>query len=291
MENSGAYLIVGSDGIIGRALADRLSREGKHVWETTRRPDRVSGRRVWLDMAEDVSVRGFPKSLCAVVICAAVTSLERCRTAPEQSAHTNVCQTVALASRLAEQGLFVVFPSTNLVYDGSKPHVEAEEPVCPRTEYGRQKAEAERQLLKLGEQVAIVRLTKVLSPEMRLVNGWVSSLQRGQAIQPFWDMVMAPVSLSFAVEAIGRVAEARLSGITHVSAENDVTYAEVAQYLARRLNVSPRLVTPIRSSDTDGTFEAIPRHTTLDTGRLRSTLGLVPPDVWTTVDTVFDPSA
>jgi hypothetical protein len=47
---------------------------------------------------------------------------------------------------------------TNLVFDGSVPCRNAHDAACPVTEYGRQKAEAEKQLLALGNMAAVVRV-------------------------------------------------------------------------------------------------------------------------------------
>jgi dTDP-4-dehydrorhamnose reductase len=75
----------------------------------------------------------------------------------------NVTATVELAERLIEAGAFVVFLSTNLVFDGTLPRGLPITRLNPQTAYGQQKAEAEQTLLDMAPDcVAIVRLTKVL---------------------------------------------------------------------------------------------------------------------------------
>ena len=287
MKRRGVSLVIGADGLIGRALTDYLTRAGETVLETTRRLDTISERRVFLDLSEGVSDWRPPCQVSVAYLCAAVTSLERCRREPAQSATVNVQNTVALAKILVASGTFVIFLSTNLVYDGSIPFRKTDDSVCPRTEYGRQKAEAEKQLLALGDLISIVRFTKVLGPNMPLFKGWIEALQSNEIIHPFSDMVLAPVPLSFAVDVLYRVVELRPSGIVHVSSEKDVTYEQVARHIAQRIGASPDLVQPIRSKESGIKLEAIPSHTTLDTTRLRVKLGMEPPDVWSTIDSVF----
>ena len=295
MKRKNTPLVVGADGLIGQALADHLMRAGETVVETTRRLGTISEKSLFLDLVEDVSDWRPPCEVSVAYLCAAVTSLERCRREPLQSARVNVHHTVALAKTLVASGTFVIFPSTNLVYDGSIPFRKAEDAVCPVTEYGRQKVEAERQLLALGETVAtlsrglvsVVRFTKVLGPNMPLFKGWIQALQDGETIYPFSDMVMAPVPLSFAVDVLHRVGEARLPGIVQVSGEKDVTYEQVARHIAQCIGASPDLVQPMRSEEAGLQIESIPSHTTLDTTRLRVELGMEPPDVWATIDSVF----
>jgi len=133
----------------------------------------------------------------------------------------------------------------------------------------------------------VVRLTKVISSDMALLTGWVQALRAGEAIRPFSDMTMAPVPLRFAVQALAGVAERRLPGITQVSAEQDITYEEAARHLAQRLGADPALVEPVRAEECSPHPEALPRHTTLDTSRLRAELGLTPPDAYAALDTVL----
>ena len=287
MKQIGVSLVIGADGLIGRAVSNHLTRAGETVLETTRRLDTTSERRFFLDLTEDVSNWRPPCQVSVAHFCAAVTSLERCRKEPVQSARVNVHNTVALAKTLVASRTFVIFPSTNLVYDGSIPFRKTDDLVCPRTEYGRQKAEAERQLLTLGDLISVVRFTKVLGPNMSLLKGWIQALQNGETIHPFSDMVMAPVPLLFAVDVLRRVAEARLPGIVQVSGERDVTYEQVARHIVQRLGASPDLVLRSTSAEAGLQLEAIPTYTTLDTTRLRTEFGIEPPDVWSTIDSVF----
>lgn len=272
--------------MIGRALATYLAEAGECVLSTTRRRETVSEQRVFLDLAEDLSTWRPPAGIRVAYLCAAVTSLAQCRDEPTQSAQANVRGTVAVAEALLDSGAFVVFLSSNLVYDGSVPLRKAEDPLCPQTEYGRQKAETERQLLARGEAVAVVRLTKILSAGTPLLAGWIRALQEGEPIHPFSDRVLAPVPLSFAVQVLCRVGESRLPGVLQMSAEQDITYEQLGQHLSQRMGASPDLVQPVRSADSGLVREESPRHTSLDTSRLRGELGLDPPLVWDTVDSV-----
>ncbi len=282
MEEPTLALVVGADGQIGGEVVRLLHDSGRRTWATvvTRTPGKNERH---LDLSRDVIDLQSPPASEAF-LCAAVTSMEQCRKDPAGSRRVNVDNTVALADRIGRAGGFVVFPSTSQVFDGRQPLWRADEPSCPVTEYGRQKAEAERLLAALGDRVAIVRLTKVLGPGNPLVMGWVRALWHGETIRPFSNMVMAPVPLSFAAEVLVRVGERRLSGVTQVSADRDVSYAEAAFHVARVLGVSSRLVQPVTVESSGIALEANPRHTTLDTTRLREEVGMVPPDAWAVLE-------
>lgn len=287
MDRDGWVLVVGADGLIGRTLCGYLESVGKRVLRTTRRREQLSSKRVFLDLEDEAVAEWDPRCRITIAyLCGGVTSLGRCRREPERSHRVNVDNTARLARRLAGDGAFVVFLSTNLVYDGSVPLRRADEATCPVTEYGRQKAAVERALLASGAGVSIVRLTKVVSGEIMPFRGWLQALRNREPIYPFADMMMAPLPLAFAIEALHRIADRRLEGIVQVSAERDISFADAARRLASRMSAPLDLVRPVSAAEAGRSFEAIPKHTTLDTCRLRVEAEMTPPEAWCAIDEV-----
>ncbi|MFO0967403.1 MAG: sugar nucleotide-binding protein [Gemmataceae bacterium] len=273
-------LIIGGDSKVGQALHGRYHAEGLPVIATSRRSEQTS--HVSLDLAEDPARWRLPDDVGVVFLCAAVTRLETCRTQPDASAKVNVHAPLHLARTLHARGAFIVFLSTNQVFDGTKPYRRVDEPVCPQSEYGRQKAELERRLLELGAGVAVVRFTKILEPHVPLFEQWKTELRQGHVIEPFSDMVQAPVPLAFAVRSLASVAEERRSGFFHVSGERDMSYAEMGLAAAHAVGAKPSLVRPKRAVDSGIAPENLPKHTTLCTRSL-DRLGLRAPEVERTV--------
>lgn len=262
-----SVLVVGADGMLGRRLVTELERGGRCVWASTRRRTRLGDREIFLDLAEPACGPQLPlDSIGTAVLCAAVTSMERCRLDPAATRRINVANTIALARRLVDAGVFVVFLSSNTVFDGQTAFPKSTDRTNPQTEYGRQKAQAEEQLLRLGDGIAVVRFSKVIPPDMPLIGGWASDLLVGKVIHPFSDSVMAPVSSTFAVELLIRLVTRRLSGIIQASASNDMTYESAARYVAAKLTASVKLIEPI--SHTQMGISIVPKHTTLDASRL-----------------------
>jgi dTDP-4-dehydrorhamnose reductase len=266
-------LVVGGDGTIGSALRERALARGLEVVTTTRRALPVARDRVALDLRAVDALRLEGPAIDVAYLAAGVTSLEACRKAPGESRAINVDGVVALATRLQQAGIFTVFLSTNLVFDGTQPFRRTDEAVCPTTEYGRQKAEAEARLLALAGLAAVVRLTKVLTPSSALLRGWAAALQAGQAIRPFRDVVMAPIALDDVVEVLVEIGRRRLGGIHHLSGDADVSYADAARRFAAAFGAATRLVQPTTAAEARVLLEAVARHTTLDMAGLPERLG------------------
>lgn len=286
-----SLLIVGSSGTIGRSLADFFTRKQGSLWLTTRHSDAVSQQNLWLDLSQPASTWQLPDPpLQVAILCAAVTSQKACQENYSATYAINVTATAELAKRLIDAGVFVIFLSTNLVFDGSIPLVSPDQPVNPQTAYGQQKAEAEQALLALShDSVAIVRLSKVLNSGFPLFQSWIASLNAGQSIHPFADLYFAPISSQFVTHLLFQVSQKRLSGIIQASASRDVSYADVAYYLAQKLKLDADLIQPI-SCRTAGVMHA-PRFSTLKADERLQTLGVYPPDPWQVIDELFTPAS
>jgi dTDP-4-dehydrorhamnose reductase len=280
MAGDARVLVIGADGAIGSAVAARLEAAGTAVARTSRRGHLAD---IPLDLAALPAAWSPPPGISAAILCAAVTSTEACRDRPDEARRVNVEGTLELGRRLADAGARIVFLSTNLVFDGSAPFTPATAARCPRTAYGRMKAEAEERLLALGG-TTVIRLTKVIDRTLPVIDRWRDSLGREEPIRPLTDLVMAPVSLDLATTVIAAAAREPLGPILQVSACADVSYAEVATRLALRWRAAPGLVLPTTAAELGLAIEYLPRHTTLDASAVRDKIGIEPPDPWAAIE-------
>lgn len=279
--------IVGGDGILGRALLERHCEARLPVVATTRRPSGALGDWIWLDLATDLSDWQPPSAIGAAYLLAAITSQAACHADPEGADRVNVENTVLVARRLRAAGAHVVFASTNQVFDGTRPFRRTDEPTAPVTIYGRFKAAAEERLLALAGGVAVIRFGKVIHPANKMLRDWIAALTAGRPIAPFSDAVIAPVPLAMAIDSLRRLGEGRHAGLYQLSASADVSYADIARHLARRLGMDTALVRPTTTAAAGWQGEPFPQHTTLDSTALTNAVGVQPPDPLATVDMTF----
>ncbi len=280
------HLIIGSDGLLGTSIARQLRQTNQPYCTTSRRSD-PSHSGMFLDLSRDIHSFQVPEGIETAYLCAASTSIAWCRFHQYESRLINVTNTVRLAKRLTTAGIRTLFPSTNLVFDGEITQIKPDTPMNPAVEYGRQKAAAEKELLVFGKMAAVIRFSKIMSPADTLITDWIRELKKKETIRPFSDMVLAPVSLEFATAVLLAIADERLSGIWQVSADKDITYEELARYIAEKLGADYGLVQPVSVNHSGMEFERIPKNTTLDTGRIENELGLKPPEIWDTVDSII----
>ena len=282
-------MVVGADGLLGRSLSEQFRNAGHRVFGTTRRSPSVSeGANIFLDLAADPSAWPDLPSVDVAVICAAVASIKSCADDPVESARVNVDATIALAERLADRGSYVLFVSSNQIFDGSIPLIDRAAPYCPVSEYGRQKAAAEAALLAMTANVAVVRLSKVLTPTQPMLLSWCASLRASDTIRPFSDFTLAPVSVEHVISLIAAVVNNRELGVFQLSGGHDVSYVELACTIAMRAGADRRLVRPRPAIAALAGFETMPRFSSMDMSRERRLAGAPAPDSWAVINDVID---
>jgi dTDP-4-dehydrorhamnose reductase len=276
------FLIVGVNSEIGSATANLIRARGGKVLATTRRPV-ASADQVRLDFDAPIERFMIPEGVRCACIFAAVARLAACEADPVGSTRINVTQTIALVDRLAARRVYTLFLSTNQVFSGDRPHVPADAAFSPISEYGRQKAETERMLaarMAGGAPIGVLRLAKVVSPDMALVAAWKRELAAGRSIRAFGDMTMAPTPIDTVATSIVRLMEDRLPVVAQLTGPRDVTYAEVGYLLAAKAGVDPRLVEPVTALESGVPKGSTPPNTTLDSSYLASRYGLTVPDAF-----------
>jgi len=283
-----SHLIIGVDSTIGKKYASLLEKSGQRYYGTTRRQDKTTANIWHLDLEKDNSEWNPPDNTSAVILFASITSLESCRNNRELCWRINYDSIVSLAEKLVDQGLFVIFPSTNLVYDGTIPFRMSTDKPCPKTEYGNLKASVEKKLLSMGKAVSVVRMSKVLYPGFPLFKSWLSELKAGHNIFPFSDMVMSPVPINLVCMIFREIADRRLSGIFQISGSQDLSYADAINYLAKEKGYNTNLIHPQSYNNSGQEFEHIPQNTTLDMSRISNDLDIKTPDVWETLTLMYD---
>lgn len=282
------FLIVGANSEIGSATARFIRSEGGDVRTTTRRVP-ADKNEIRFDLSEPVEDFHIPDGVKSACIFVAVARLAACAADPEGSAWINVHQTVSLVDRLVQRGIYTLFLSTNQVFSGEQPHVKAAAPLSPISEYGRQKARSEQLLharLAAGAPVGVLRLSKVVSPGMKLLSDWKKELSANRPVQAFEDMALAPVPVEMVAQSIAGLMRDRAQVIAQLSGPRDMTYWELGQSVAARMGIDVDLVQRTSAAAAGMPAGSSPRHTTLDSSLIAQRYGLVAPDILDVFETV-----
>jgi dTDP-4-dehydrorhamnose reductase len=275
-----AILVVGCDGLVGAALVARLQARGRRVLATTRRAESAGPARSLLDLGRPDAFE-VPDGVDRACIVAAATNYTRCETDPD-AWRINVEAIPRLAERLLAAGLRVSFVSTNTVFGGERPWPAEDDPHAPGIAYAVQKSAGEAAIAAAADRLGargrlcVVRLTKVLDPSTAPIPDWLAAWSRGEAVEPFADLVFAPMSLAFVADALSMLVERDLCGNLHLSGADNVTYVDFARALARRLGIAPAQVRSTTARERGVRIAFAPTFSALGMARTTALSGVRP---------------
>lgn len=258
-------LITGANGMLGRALAERLA--GGHTLLLWGRDE--------ADLSNEEEVRAAARGIQfdAVVHAAAFTQVDRCETEYELALRGNRDAVRHVAALARDRNAAFVTISTDYVFDGTKgaPYTE-EDPPLPVNAYGRSKLEGERAALASGAAALVVRTSWLFGPGGKnFVDTIAGKLERGEALEVVNDQRGSPTYTRDLAHGISRLLGRGATGIVHATNAGDTTWYDFAVAIAHDLR-SATPVAPV-TSERFRRPAARPAYSVLANGRYENLVG------------------
>lgn len=151
-------LVTGSMGQLGNEMQICAKLHSNHTWYFT--DVLADDPALRLDITDAAAVRDFvaDKQIGVIVNCAAYTNVDKAEEDEATALRINAEAVRNLAEAAASVGARMIHVSTDYVFDGlaCEPYRE-EQPVCPKTAYGRTKLAGETALLEVLPEAVILR--------------------------------------------------------------------------------------------------------------------------------------
>lgn len=211
------------------------------------------GRPLRLDISDQAAVeKTLADKLPEVVIhVASITDLDLCEQNPELAFRVNATATGFLAEACRNVKSFLIYVSTDYVFDGEQGNYREHDQPNPVNVYGKSKLLGEQEVARKGVEFCIAR-TSVLFGWGRKYRPnfatWVyEKLRAGQKINVVTDQYATPTLNSNLARMLLEAAERRVSGIFHLSGSTRINRYEFAVLLARKFGFDEKLLTPVRA--------------------------------------------
>jgi dTDP-4-dehydrorhamnose reductase len=205
-------LIIGSEGLLGRALARRL--EETH-------PETISATRAFLDITDYFGLCSeFERLEPTVVInTAAFSDVDGCELDPIRALQLNKIGAHNLARACKTIGARFIHISTDYVFDGTKttPYVE-EDPTSPVQVYGASKLDGETAILAELPGALIVRTSFLFGPgRPTFVDRAIERARKNDLVRAVLDWVNSPTYTVDLAEMMVALIARDVSGVLHAS--------------------------------------------------------------------------
>ncbi len=273
-----SILVTGASGLLGRAILAAFRSDA--AWRVCGTGfSRVREGLVTLDLCDPAAVDSCLESLrpCVVIHSAAERRPDVSEGNPEATRRLNVEATARLARWCAAHGAWLLYLSTDYVFDGTRPPYGIDAPTGPLNAYGRSKLDGEHAVRRETPDAAVLRVPILYGPCETLAESSVTSivpaLLRATAAAPVrldnWA-VRYPTHTADVASVIRQMTLRRLSGhpldgVFHASGNEPHTKYTLGLLMARILGVAPEAVRP---DDAPTSGAPRPHDAHLDTSRL-----------------------
>lgn len=274
-------LITGASGLLGSKLAELAVKHGYEVYSGYNRNKSIRGKPVKLDVSDKEAVKNAFKHIKpeAVIHTAALTDVDKCETEKESAWKINVEGTQNIVEECKKYNAFLVYVSTDYVFEGSKGMYKEEDKCKPVNYYGFTKLEGEKKVSTLDEWcIARASVIYGANPATGKTNFalWVlESLRKGEPIRVLADQWVSPTLNINLSEMVLEALEKRLTGIFHLAGATRVSRLEMAKLIAKTFKLNDRLIKPILMKDIVWKARR-PADSSLDVSKAKSMLSNKP---------------
>ena len=176
----------------------------------------------------------------SAVILYGETHPDRCFADPAGSESLNVDSIRRAIDILRARGVFIVFLSSQFVFDGEAGNYVETDPANPVLLYGAQKIRVERHLEESCERYAILRLSKSYADapgDGTMFCAWADEILGGaRRIRCAADQIFSPILGRDIVDAILAVIEGECRGLYHLCAPGAYRRIEMLEILIAELS-------------------------------------------------------
>jgi dTDP-4-dehydrorhamnose reductase len=270
-------LITGASGLYGSRLAEAALARNFEVYSCDVQELPVCGNFVKFDVSNKELVNeAFKRVKPDVVVHAAtLTDVDKCELNKELAWKINVEGTKNIVEAANTAGSFIIYISTDYVFNGEKGRYTESDTPDPINYYGLTKLKAE-ELVKTQTEYFIARPSVIYgsTPAAGKVNFalWlIETLRKGERVKIVTDQWNTPTLNTNLAEMTLEVVERRLTGTFHLCGATRVSRLQFAESIAEAFGLNKNLIDHALSSQFKWPAKR-PMDSSLDTSKAQQTL-------------------
>lgn len=235
-------LIIGASGHLGRHAYERFKNNGSILCGTFY-SYQADPSMVHFDInTDDIDCINFSSQeteKCAI-ICAAETKIDVCETQKEKCFLTNVTSTMKVIDKLKKANYYIIFCSTECVYDGKKGNYKETDLADAVNEYGKMKVWIEQYLLENCPNACIFRIGRIVGDtewSRDIFCDWKRKAQEKRDIYCIKDNYFSPVDVEDVVDCLEKACNKKICGIYNICGDEVYSRADLCNSFLQALGI------------------------------------------------------
>ncbi len=236
-------LVIGASGYLGKHVYTSFKHNYDNVIGTycSHQTDQTMHRfDINRDNIESLNVPGGGYA----IICAAESKYDACKIKMKESFQINVTSTIKLIEKLKQMNYFIVFCSTDSVYDGIKGHYRESDQAEPVNEYGKMKLYVEQYIEEHCPDACVFRLSKMVgdiaSPRDTL-SEWKKMAMNKQDIYCIRNNYFSPVYVEDVVNCIEIACKKKIRGVFNLCGDKTYSRADLCASFLTALGIETNI--------------------------------------------------
>jgi dTDP-4-dehydrorhamnose reductase len=247
-------LVTGASGLLGTKLCQIALRKNHSVHAAYSQHKPSFGTPFELNILDQTALQQSFKRIQpeAVVHSAALTDVDKCEIDKELASKTNFEATANLANLCNKFGAFLVYVSTDYVFNGEKGMYSEKDPTDPINHYGITKLKGEEAVQTLDNYCiargSIIYGSTSATGKTNFALWLLEKLRKKEEAKTVTDQWNSPTLNVNMAEMIVEAVEKRKTGIFHMSGASRLSRIEFAQNLAETFNLDTKYIIPVQSN-------------------------------------------
>ena len=261
-------LITGGSGLLGGKVAEMAQARGDEVFSGYAHNAPGFGRAVKFDLLDGTAISETIMRIKPEIIIhsAALTDVDRCERERELAYKINVEGTRMVSEASKRVGSFLIYISTDYVFDGSRGMYREDDSPHPLSYYGRTKLQGEEFCDGCIARSCVIYGSSPASGKVNFALWIINSLKANQPIHVVTDQFITPTLNSNLAAMVLEAGERHLYGTYHLAGASRISRYDFARTVARMLDLDLSLISPCRMEDMNWEAKR-PRDSSLDTSK------------------------
>ena len=273
-------LVTGSSGLIGNQLVLDLDKTEQTVYSCYNNIKSLYGVPTKLNLSNlDDIHKIFKKFQPDVIIhCAALTDVEKCEMEPKLANLINAKATEIIAKETERLGSYLIYLSTDYIFDGKKGLYNETDFPNPLNHYGKTKLAGEKTVETNTSKWCIIRTSTPFgtNSSKKTFPVWLlENLQKNKEVNILEDQFTSPTYVPNLSKMILEIVTRNLEGFFHLAGSTRISRFEFAKLIAKKLNLDSSLLNPVKI-DTMPWNATRPLDSSLDISKINSILRTKP---------------
>ena len=273
------FLVTGSAGLVGQQVVKDLSKSNQ-VFSCYNESKPEYGDSVKMDLKNYEMVSSILTEIKpdVVIHLGAMTGVDLCEKEKTSASEINTKATEIIAKECSKLNSFLVYVSTDYVFDGNFGMYKEDDVANPLGFYGKSKLEGEKAVQNFSTNWCIVRTSTPfgLHPTKKSFPMWViENLQKQKQIDVLFDQFTSPTYIPNLSRMLIEISERRITGIIHAAGASKISRYQMASMVSDKLNLDGTLLKQISMNKMKWVAQR-PKDSSLDVSRASSILNEKP---------------